>query len=362
MASRLLRFGTAFIEAVLALLFLIGYGARYAGPGRFWWAELIAVGLPYVSLCLLLFVPIHVFGRRWRRLVGYAIVVALIAIRFMPWPLARGAPIPEEDVLRVMTFNVSPWWDYYDDEERAGGMLALVQRVNPHLLLLQEAGVEYHEAHPRLRSAPHISILWEEGGFETVAPGKQLPAYTPQPALATVPISASSQELMRMEPDDVARSFVTRTRFSWEGRPIVAYNLHLRSFGEDKPWRSRSRSLLSPRFWIPYVRQFRSAFEVRAREAEILARMIEKETLPVLVIGDLNSTAHNWAYRRLSRGLQDAFRIAGRGWGATYHTKLPFVRIDFVLAGPEFEIVSAEVLGSRLSDHRPLVATLRWKQ
>ena len=105
----------------------------------------------------------------------------------------------------------------------------------------------------------------------------------------------------------------------------------------------------------------------RTLRAEELARgiraRIEAETLPVVISGDFNATRHNWAYRHIARGFQDAFVEQGEGWSATYHSERPLVRIDHILVGPEWEVVRAYVPPSTeiVSDHRPLVARIRWR-
>mgnify|MGYP006177651277 CR=1 FL=1 len=84
--------------------------------------------------------------------------------------------------------------------------------------------------------------------------------------------------------------------------------------------------------------------------------------LIVLVVGDFNSTMHHWEYRQVARGLRNVFTMRGRAWGATYHAALPLVRIDHILASPEWEVVSARVpTAHAFSDHRPVVARLRWR-
>jgi endonuclease/exonuclease/phosphatase family metal-dependent hydrolase len=82
--------------------------------------------------------------------------------------------------------------------------------------------------------------------------------------------------------------------------------------------------------------------------------------MPVLVVGDFNSTPHQWAYRHLAQGLQ---RVGSRD--ATFPADRPVVRIDHILAGPAWEVVDARVPVPRqdtaISDHRPVTAQLRWR-
>lgn len=89
--------------------------------------------------------------------------------------------------------------------------------------------------------------------------------------------------------------------------------------------------------------------------------------LPWLVVGDLNATCEDPAVRRLvAGGLTDTLaRLGARGPGAgTHHPwdgATDGTRIDFVLAGEEWKVLSAHVdhsrPGGRLpSDHWPVVA------
>ena len=157
--------------------------------------------------------------------------------------------------------------------------------------------------------------------------------------------------------------YVLRTIVEFDGRRFVHYNVHLFTHGRSKPWNGDG-GLLQPQRWVQFLSEARTAFRVRAWQAEQIRRVIEQEALPVILSGDFNGTADNWSYRVLSDGLQDAFRSAGDGWGATYHSKFPLLRIDFVLLGPEFEPVRARVPGEyhAESDHLPLVVRFRWRE
>ncbi len=95
---------------------------------------------------------------------------------------------------------------------------------------------------------------------------------------------------------------------------------------------------------------------------EQIRAMLAQETLPLIVSGDFNSTPHNWVYYGLADGLVDAFRVAGRGWGATYHADFPVARIDHVLVSRAWKVVQAHVSKAPYSDHLPLVVRLRWRE
>ena len=155
-----------------------------------------------------------------------------------------------------------------------------------------------------------------------------------------------------------------RTQFRWQGREAVHYNLHLHSFGTQKPWRPEDEDAdpLELQTWVPFLRQYRYAFSKRAEQVEFILARLEQETLPVIISGDFNDTPNSWTYRQLVKGRKDVFESVGRGWGGTYHAKIPLFRIDFVLVSPEWEAVAAHVPDMELSDHRPLAVQLRWRE
>lgn len=355
---RFLRFVFYVLDAALLTLFLVGYLARYMHPRYAWWAEIVAVGLPYLSAGVVAAAALTALRRRWRLLALHAVCLALIVVRFgLPLPL-RGEEARPGD-LRVMTFNV-PRWGGLAIADKTRRLEALTRAVRPDLVALQEANTVFDgRRNLSKRSPSYVRSLVDSLHYRVLRPdgGRR----TPQPVLGRLPLDDPSQVALQVGTDEENLTYVVRMGFRWKGRRAVLYNVHLHSFGGKKPWEAEDPDPLNMSFWGPYFRQYRRDYRVRAREVEKIRAMLEEETLPVVVVGDFNSTPHSWAYRQLAAGMQDAFHRAGSGWGATYHARLPFARIDFVLASEEWEIVDAAVPDVRLSDHRPLLATLRWR-
>ena len=344
----------------LIVLFLIGYAARYVHPRYAWWAELIAIGLPYLSLILVGTALGAGLLRAWRLLLAHAFVLGLIVLRFgLPFPLQSEEAGPEP--LRVMTYNV-PRWGSPSEEEKTERLSALVRRTEPHLLALQEAYVSFDASGILARGTrPYVEGLATAPLNYRLAQA-QTDGRTQQPVLGRIPLFDLSQQTLRLGSTKEDITYVVRTGFEWQGRRAVLYNVHLRTFGSDKPWRAENPQLFDIDFWRPYLQQYRRAYRARAREVVHIRDMLEKETLPVIVAGDFNSTPHSWAYRQLAKDMQDVFHLTGSGWGSTYHARLPFARIDFILASEEWEVVDARLPEADLSDHRPLLAMLRWKE
>ena len=361
---RIARYVYYALSAALLGLFLIGYVARYVHPRYSWWAELVAIGLPYLAFAVVVGAAGAVALRAWRLAAVHALVLVLVAVRFgVPHPFGDGGGAPRPGDLRVMTYNV-PRWGSPAEATKTSRLRTLIDSLEPGLLALQEAPVDFDGKGALTDGTrPYVRTLTEPPlGYEVAYSSGQ--RRTAQPVLGRVSLFDLSQQTLRAgRPADMKDvTYVARAGFEWKGRRAVLYNVHLRSFGSDKPWRADNPHLFDWGFWKPYLRQYRNAYRARAKEIERIRKMLKQEKRPVIVAGDFNSTPHSWVHRQLTAGgMQDAFGRTGDGWGSTYHSDLPFARIDFVFASAEWKIVEARVPEADLSDHRPMLATLRWR-
>lgn len=105
--------------------------------------------------------------------------------------------------------------------------------------------------------------------------------------------------------------------------------------------------------------RFKRAVQKRARQAEEVAAVIAKSPYPVIVCGDFNDIPQSYAYQIVSRGLQDAFKQKGGGIGVTYVGNVPGLRIDYILASPDFQVLDYEKRRTPFSDHRPVASILK---
>lgn len=354
---RVLRASLLAADGLVLLLFGLGYAARYVSPTLTWWPQLIAIALPYLSLALVVLTVVVAFARRWGLLAVHVVALVLALARFASF---GGGAAPAEDDLTLLTLNTSRGGHNARAEDLGRAITALVREVGPDLVAFQEAYIEYHPDGQEVRPELLLAALIDSLGYHTVGPRPAPGAtYTPQPVLGRVELIEQTQTILQTAPE-APTARVVRTHFRWQGREAVHYNLHLRSFGPEKPWDEGRRASFSPRTWLRFLPQYREAFRQRAVEIRQIRTMIEAETLPLIVSGDFNSTPHNWGFHGLAAGLQDAFKTAGEGWGATYHRDLPLARIDHVLVSPEWEVVEAHTAEAPFSDHLPLVVRLRW--
>ena len=56
--------------------------------------------------------------------------------------------------------------------------------------------------------------------------------------------------------------------------------------------------------------------------------------------------------------MKDAFLETGFGIGHSYNGKIPFLRIDYILTNPSFEIQKFEIVNNKISDHFPVYSEI----
>ncbi len=331
--------------AALVALFAGGCLARHVRPRRWWGFQIAAVGLPFSALALAALTPV-VLPLAPDALVGvHLALLALIAVRFVPWRrLVRRKRSVPASALTVMSFNAHTRRRL----PRRHPLFDLLRRERPDLIALQEPVLANLLPLARIYPASEPPFFAEpmRRHYDLPLPFDWL---IPNPIVTRLEVL----ELTRLPFGEGGG--VTRARVRWDGREIAVYDAHLRSFTIARPWRRRGGT---PFAWRGQFRRLREDVRSRADQADRLRTLLDAETLPFLLCGDLNATPHEWAYRRLATGLRDAFAHAGRGWGATYHARRPLFRIDYVFVGPEWRIHTAHVPAFALSDHRPVVVRL----
>lgn len=102
------------------------------------------------------------------------------------------------------------------------------------------------------------------------------------------------------------------------------------------------------------VIKLKKAFERRAQQANELKAFLNEQTKPVILCGDFNDLPNSYVTNKISKNMKDAFIDYSFGIGHTYNGKIPFLRIDYVLASPTFDVYRFEVINNKISDHFPV--------
>jgi vancomycin resistance protein VanJ len=313
-----------FCGSYLTIVFAVWICIAVAGDR--WWPATLALFGPrwLVSLPLMALIPAAIWYRRgWMLILPSAWIVLIQIMGFnIPWRgfFPRASPSP---TLRVLTCNI------HRSQLNPAALAQLISSVNPDVVALQEWTSRFdplfdsswntrREGELFIASRLSIGSVTTIEGSDWAGPGQ-------------------------------ATTFTITTTFG----KVNITNLHLASphsqFEDvlDRGTNAGSRIESNSKTRLIQSRA------VRLAVANLGGGM-------TLLMGDFNTPDDSAIFRTAWTDLSDAFRVAGWGFGYTYHAKKTLLRIDHILASSGWQCDRCWVGPDIGSPHRPLIAELRW--
>lgn len=96
----------------------------------------------------------------------------------------------------------------------------------------------------------------------------------------------------------------------------------------------------------------------RANQVNLIKQHVSQSPYPVVLAGDFNDTPMSYTYKTLMESLKDSFVESGRGLGTTYRGRIPFLRIDYIMADDRLSFIDHTIDKSPVSDHYPVTAEI----
>lgn len=276
----------------------------------------------------LILLPLLFIGKRVRLSLLTAPVAALWLLHYGPLLLPKSITAPAGgQPITALTYNL------HDERNILDPMIAILREADADVVALQEVSLEVRAAiETRLGAQYPYQALHVENTNHR------------RGVLSKYPILEN-----RAWPDEQPVTMrLQRTVIEVSGQAVVIYNFHS----------------------APQVPIFAQPPDIGPRNEQhaALLAMMRAELDPVLMLCDCNITDQNLAYRALTQDFQDAFRVAGQGFGLTnpdaFYPQaqerlwLPlYQRIDFIFSSAAFTPLAARAWpDSGGSDHRPVWA------
>ena len=327
----------AYVGSLAALLLAVEW---FAESNWLLWA-ILYVPPQVLLLPIAVLLPPTLLLRPWQSL-AYIACVPLVLLVYMDFEWSRWEAGGEK-ALTVLSNNIG--------QKQGHPLTPFVEREKPDIIALQEA---------RGRGPGYVK---QYAGLNTGYHGEFILA-------SRFPIVESALvEDVLWGDQPVAARFVLDIR----GALVAVFNVHLPSPRKDL------RRLRGRRFFGELLRVLRliprteeqPVGELASDRADLglrLAERIRRDELPVLVAGDLNVPSHGAVYHRFASFLTDAFEAKGKGYGFTFPGETrnpltlfgPWLRLDYVLAGPGWRPLYCRAEPLRRSQHRAVVARLEW--
>ena len=328
-------------------------------PSHLWILPVLGLVAPAIYVLTVMLTLYWIIRWRLKRAVvmGLLVLFGAFSVSLFWRPEVRRNRIPESyprSTIAFLSYNVRL---LYDDLGRnsADSVAAIIDSLRPDIVCLQE----YRSA-MAVRSE-HFKALLE--AYEAADCGLGSQALPPQLILLK---KRAANRLLRSGMITKSGASVWADLLVGEDTLRVVNN-HLQSTGitkldnayitgyeylDDTVREEKLRSIAG-RFYRNCV--------LRADQVDTIRTHIDEAAPRLLIVcGDFNDTPVSYTYRRMARGLNDAFSCCGHGYSHTFRGFFNALRIDYVLSSDEFETLSYEVpLEGGPSDHLPLFVRLK---
>lgn len=298
----------------------------YISPARFPYFNLLSLAFPPLMILNVLLCLLWVVLRKKKAFVfiGLSLFFTLPVLRWINYNKTSA----ETPTIKVLSYNIK-------------GISATEDYINAQqadIVFLQEFGVKETNS-PRLNLKYQTQFGWLisiYSRYEIVEQGMLLD---------------SPDYLSKIQYADV---IINKKR-------IRLINIYLEPYAfekkEIKPDGNMDHNEAKGKF---IVKKLLKTYKIHAEQVDIVRDFVTKSPYPVIVCGDCNSVPNSYEYYQLSKGLQDAFVVSGKGSATSFHDyKIP-IRIDYIFSSKSIKPLSYAVDRSvHLSDHFPVLSEFK---
>ena len=148
------------------------------------------------------------------------------------------------------------------------------------------------------------------------------------------------------------------TDYEVDGRKFRVYNCHFESYNVSVSGLMRGLVQRDSLLISSTGDKMKRSITRRPKQVDQVFAHIEQCPLETFVCGDFNDNPMSYTYYRMTRGRKDTFKESGNGFGATFATLWPMLRIDYILCPKSWRPIIHETPRLPLSDHYPVVSTI----
>lgn len=314
------------------------------------------LGYPVILLLNIGFVFFWLYRRRWYFLfsllaigLGYKTLLSTVPVR-----LAKKEIVPP-GTIKILSYNVGGFGFTHDYKQNAVDLLNYIDGTFPDIICLQEVTLSFGRS----------SFFNEESLFNVLHKYPYKASYYPRIRKYSRHgnFIFSKYPILRKGQYDVGEGRIEKALFAdikIEGKTIRVVTVHLNSFQltpisntlYDELSAKDQSQLTSTMKHI--VKSIGKGAHYRGEQVQKLKEYLDECPFPIILAGDFNDTPGTFSYKKLSKGMEDAFVKNGSGLGATYNGNYPSFRIDYILYSSCLKSFGYQRHKVEFSDHYPI--------
>lgn len=357
---------------ITAALFLLACCNAFLHPDKWWFFSLLGLIFPLLLLIVFGFFVFWLFlpARRWAMVSLIAMVICWQNIHaFFGFHINSGFKNEkEEDALRLLTWNVHEWDEFITAKPGASGhreqMMEFLRQQNADVMCFQE----FFESHNPKELADNIVYIQKQLNYPYYFFSHDYHRYdgifeTGVIIFSRYPFINTLQRKFDKPAHARENESLIAADLNVNGKTVRLFTAHLQSvlfrskdFHNIEIIKNAEDSMLEASKSI--IKKLKRAYSLRSRQADMVRLELDSSDNPNIICGDFNDVPNSYTYFHIRGNMQDAFIKKGFGIGRTYINLSPTLRIDYIMASPEFTVLQCKKFNLPYSDHHPVVADL----
>ncbi|MDP3313089.1 endonuclease/exonuclease/phosphatase family protein [Lutibacter sp.] len=321
------------LNSIIASILLFSFLSYFISPNSVPFISVISLFIPFLILINLLFITYWLLKLKRQFLISTLILIIGFSYVSKFYKFQEKKVLQNSD-LKVMSYNVRMFnvYKWIEEENVDLKIFDFIKKTNPDILCLQDFNPE--------------TKLGFSFPYSLITPSKKNSNFGHAIFSKYKIINSGSLNFTNSNNNaqfiDIIRNNDT----------LRVYNVHLESL-RINPAKEKFDQENSGRLKI----RLENSFKKQTNQANLIIKHQENLTFKSIICGDFNNTAFSWVYSKIKSDKNDAFEVAGKGFGKTYDYGFPF-RIDFILTDKSIEINNFETYDVKYSDHYPIMARL----
>jgi len=267
---------------------------------------------------------------------------------------------------RLLTWNVREWDEFITAKAGASGhrekMMQFLREQNADVMCFQE----FYESHNPKDDEDNIAYIKNNLHYPYHFFSKDFRKYdgtieTGVIIFSRYPFVDSLRQKFQKVANIRATESLIGADISINGNIVKIFTTHLQSvLFRNKDYhnieiiKNADDSMLEASKSI--IKKLKRAYGFRGNQADLVRQVMDSSNRPKIICGDFNDVPNSYTYFRIRSNMQDAFIKKGFGIGRSYVNLSPTLRIDYIFASPEFEVLQCKNFKLPYSDHHPVIA------
>ena len=341
---------------IVAGLLILSYASIIVNPAKVWFISL--AGIFFIPLSILnIFLLLWAVKRRSK-----SFMIPLLALLPSIFFVGRYVQSDSDEdriarmshtgkTLKIVSYNVGRFaYDkggFTSRGECADSVFAFILDQNPDIICLQE----FHTSDVRrVKSLINRRMSDYNAEYYLFPTGKG--------AFGNITLSKLPVKGKGVIKFDGSTNLAIYTDYQQGGKSFRVYNCHFESYSISMSGILRAIAGRDRAVFAETGNKMKRSITRRPKQVDQVFSHIEDCPVESFVCGDFNDNPMSYTYYRMTRGRNDAFVEAGDGFGATFATMWPVLRIDYVLAPEAFKVVSHDIPRIPYSDHYPVITEI----